>query len=440
MLESEVPASAALEDGSDEGPTTGRYIVVFAEGGNDVARLLRGASLANVASSRDFSDGAIDFAQTQTADATILSELNIAVVSADASQISAMQTSSALRGAVLSISPELIHHIMPGETTGYLSGYADGVADFRARLERGTSEEKTNGAGSRSAETWSFTDTTIATWGLQATRAGSSPYSGQGIGVAVLDTGFDTAHPDFGGRSITTVSFVMGESAQDGHGHGTHCIGTACGPKTPSTGPRYGIAHEAEIFVGKVLNNSGSGADGGILAGINWAILNGCHVVSMSLGADVSRVHPPYVAAGKRALDRGTLVIAAAGNNANRRAGNFGFVGTPANSPAVLAVGALDQQLAVTFFSARTLAATRGGQIDVAGPGWQVYSSWPMPTRYRTISGTSMATPHIAGLAALWAQQSGLRGRDLWATLAEEGQRLIAPSVDVGGGLPLAPH
>ena len=239
---------------------------------------------------------------------------------------------------------------------------------------------------------------------------------------------------------MTTQSFVAGESVQDGHGHGTHCIGTSCGSKAPATGPRYGVAHGASIFAGKVLGDSGSGSDGGIIAGINWAVENGCHVISMSLGADVASVHPPYTAVGKRALVAGALIVAAAGNNADRRVGNYGFVGAPANSPFIMAVGALEQNLNMAYFSARTLAGTRGGQVDIAGPGYQVYSSWPMPTRYRTISGTSMATPHVAGIAALWAELTGYRGRDLWATLAQDSQRLLLPSVDVGGGLALAPQ
>jgi len=266
-----------------------------------------------------------------------------------------------------------------------------------------------------------------------------SSFSGAGISVAVLDTGFDPTHPDFAGRAVTVKSFIAGEGPEDGHGHGTHCIGTSCGPKSPGTGPRYGVAYGASIFAGKVLSNAGSGSDGGILAGIDWAITQGCAVISMSLGADVPRVHPPYTVAGRRALEKGTLIVAAAGNNAMRTQLNFGFVGTPANSPYIVAVAALNQQLDVSFFSARTLADVKGGQVDLAGPGFQVYSSWPMPTRYRSISGTSMATPHVAGVAALWAEATGYRGSALWSTLTQESKRLLAPSLDVGSGLVLAP-
>ena len=123
-------------------------------------------------------------------------------------------------------------------------------------------------------------------------------------------------HPDFAGRTVTTQSFITGEAAEDGHGHGTHCIGTAAGPAQPGEGRRYGIATGAEIFAGKVLSNAGSGADAGILAGIEWAITNGCRVISMSLGSDVREPSATYEAVGRRALDAGTLIVAAAGNNA----------------------------------------------------------------------------------------------------------------------------
>ncbi|TAP28198.1 S8 family serine peptidase [Arthrobacter sp. S41] len=284
----------------------------------------------------------------------------------------------------------------------------------------------------------SFSDTGQFTWGLQAVGADLSSYTGKGINLAVLDTGFDANHPDFAGRNVTTKSLVDGEDAADSHGHGTHCIGTSCGPRTPEQGPGYGVASEANIFAGKVLGADGSGSDSNILAGINWALENKCQVISMSLGADVKTVHPPYVTAGRRALELGSLIVAAAGNNAQRSAGNPGFVGAPANSPYIMAVAAVDSKLAVADFSAQAIS-TEGGEVDIAGPGVDVYSSWPGSQRYNTISGTSMATPHVAGLAALLAESTGLRAQELWDKLVQEARSLSLPTTDVGAGLAQAP-
>jgi subtilisin family serine protease len=417
--------------------TTGRQIVVFADTGDDDTPVDWGAAgIANVADSRDFESGDVTPETLHDADATVFAELGIAVVSAQPAQLGIMQAAGASGRPVLSVSPELVHHVLQATVTEYAQAYKDGVDDLAARVLH------TNGTGSgltALAAPAAFQDTPHATWGLQATQVISSSKSGRGIKVAVLDTGFDLGHPDFEGRNVTPMSFVAGEPPQDGHGHGTHCIGTSCGPRSPSTGPRYGVAYEADIFAGKVLSNAGSGTDAQILAGINWAVVNRCPVISMSLGADVPQEHPPYSAAGRRALRRGSLIIAAAGNNAKRGEGNPGFVGPPANSPEIMAVGALEQSLAVAFFSARS-GAGRGGQVDIAGPGFQVLSSWLMPMRYRSISGTSMATPHVAGIAALWAEATGRRGLELWATLCQESQRLLEPSVDVGSGLCLAPQ
>lgn len=418
--------------------TTGRYVVVFADDHPDPGVLLQSvAGLSNLANARDFEGQQVDPAQMDSAGAVVFPDLGVAVVSSDPEQTQAIQAEVATDGAIIAVVPELVHHVLPDVSQGYLQGYRDGVTDLTGRLGAPAGTVTTESAVPPAAPP--FQDTALLTWGLQATNVSSSPQSGQGIRVAVLDTGFDLAHPDFVGRQITAQSFVTGQSPQDGHGHGTHCTGTACGPRMPAAGPRYGIAYEAQILVGKVLSNQGSGSDAGILAGINWATANGCDVISMSLGADVAQPSPVYTAVGRRVLDRGTLMVAAAGNNADRRAGNVGFVGIPANSPYIMAVAALEQQLAVTFFSARSLPV-RGGQVDVAGPGWRVYSSWPMPARYNTISGTSMATPHAAGIAALWAQATGLRGRQLWATLCMDSQRLAEPSLDVGSGLVLAPQ
>jgi subtilisin family serine protease len=276
---------------------------------------------------------------------------------------------------------------------------------------------------------------------LQVSGASASRYSGEGIRVAVLDTGIDELHPDFAGRSLESRSFVLGQAVQDGHGHGTHCIGTSCGPRQPNRLPRYGVASGAEIYAGKVLSNQGSGGDGGILAGMNWAISNGCQVISMSLGAPVQpgqRYSLVYELVGRRAFWRGALIVAAAGNESERPA-IIAPVGHPANCPSIMSVAALDVRLGVARFSCGGINPW-GGQVDIAGPGVDVQSSWPRPSLYRRISGTSMATPHVAGIAALYAEAfPEARGRGLWALLIQNARRLTLPSRDVGIGLVQAP-
>jgi subtilisin family serine protease len=196
------------------------------------------------------------------------------------------------------------------------------------------------------------------------------------------------------------------------------------------------MARDATIFVGKVLSDQGSGATSGILAGMAWAISNGCHVISMSLGNSVATSSTAYEVISKRALRRGCLIVAAAGNARPRYT-----VGQPANSPSIMAVAAIDNRLKLARFSSRSGSAA-GASVDISGPGVGIYSSWPTnvsPNRYHSLNGTSMATPHVAGIAALYAEASGARGAELWQVLASRAKRLDLPAIDAGCGLVQAP-
>jgi subtilisin family serine protease len=389
--------------------TTGRHVVTFADD-VDAMAVLHGCGLADVACSRDFEDQAVDAGTVTAAEAAVFTELGIAVVAVADPRLDTLRTAAAEHRQVLAVSPELVHHALttpPSPPPATPPAMADPPVD----------DDR-------------------ATWGLRAVGALASPRTGRGVTVAVLDTGLALDHPHFAGRAVTARSFVEGSAAQDVHGHGTHCAGTVCGPRD-GAGRAHGVAPEATLLAGKVLGDDGAGSDATILAGLNWAVAGGAAVVSMSLGADVREAHPPYTTAGRRALRAGTLVVAAAGNNA-RRPDDPGFVGAPANSPTVLAVAAVDHELAVADFSARTLPG-HGGQVDIAGPGVDVYSCWIDPDQHRTISGTSMATPHVAGVAALLAQDGGPRGAALWADLVARARRLPARSDDVGSGLVQAP-
>jgi subtilisin len=414
---------------------TGRYLLVLGEdlrGDDDAAcsaiRELSGAE--EVTNTRDAERGAAPRTHP-----TFFAELGVAVADLTAQQLSAARADRRLLG----VEPERVQRAIGGPRFGeapggslseeYLRGFRDAAQFLHARAA---------GPGAAAVAPAQFGDTGELTWGLQATGVAEAPETGAGVAIAVLDTGLDLGHPDFAGRDIEARSFVEGQEPQDVQGHGTHVTGTACGALAPGTGRRYGIAHEARILVGKVLGDDGSGTDADILAGMSWAISAGARVISMSLGADLQEVSTAYETAGRRALEAGTLVVAAAGNNAERGAGNPGFVGVPANSPSIMAVGAVDAALAIADFSAAS-SGVEGGQVDIAAPGVDVYSSWPAPQNTNTISGTSMATPHVAGIAALWSQRTGATGQQLWTQLVQAAQRLPLPATDVGAGLVRAP-
>jgi subtilisin family serine protease len=436
---------------------TGRYLALLTEGSESAGQktLAKTAGVKNIASSEDFKSEEFYAEDIGGADALFLAKIGVMVVEGDPERMAAVAELPQDAGGIQAIEPEQICYATQFDsgsgfaaTPDYVRGYRDGVNQLADTiLTKKSAEEE--------AISLAWVETQF-TWGLQATRVPTSPWNGKGIKVAVLDTGMDLKHPDFAGRTIVARSFVPGQSVQDGHGHGTHCIGTACGPKKPPLPPhypppvpRYGIAYEAAIYVGKVLSNQGSGGDAGILAGINWAVQNKCQVISMSLGAPVPVGSPPsfiYEMVAKRALQLGTLIIAAAGNDSNRdRPGHrpppfyIRPVSRPANSPSIMAVASLDEDLGVSFFSNGGINPN-GGEVNIAGPGRNVFSSWPMPTRYRKISGTSMATPHVAGIAALYSQKSHAKGMALWNMLLFTAKRLPLPPRDVGAGLAQAPQ
>jgi subtilisin len=448
--------SGAPQEGGGE--LTGRYIVTFREGAEKEAMSLmsRSAGISRIARAADFQSGAVDADTLEGGGSVYFDQLGVAVVETppDAANALGVAASEDDESAILAVEPERIMYALQEDlpdtfepptgpppvpfnggdlldTLSYLRGYRDSVVHLFEQLSRGIAEPTEAGISAV------FADTPSLTWGLQATGVDRSRFSGRGIRVAVLDTGLDLQHPDFVGRSITAQSFISGQTADDGHGHGTHCVGTACGPLRPSISRRYGMAHGSQIFVGKVLSNGGSGADTGILAGINWAVANRCQIISMSLGAQAPP-SPAYEAVGRRALAAGTLIIAAAGNGSDRRSGRFAAVSRPANSDTIMAVAAVDRFLRIASFSNRG-TPTGGGKVDIAGPGVDVYSSWQLPQRYNTISGTSMATPHVAGIAALWSEAMRVTGASLAQVLLSKAKGLSLSSLDVGAGLVQAP-
>jgi len=454
----ELASSSEAGNGAAISGTTGRYLALFREGATtDATSVLAKTASMRVTSAAEFKDSAFNLQDLGDADALVLPELGVAVLSVEPRQLQILSQEAGETRPILAVEPERVVYALaaPGPilaeyaevtperrfepapgTALYLKGYKDAVDQLVGRLLDGSVTEF-----AQEELALAFPQAQV-TWGLQGTRADVSRLTGKGIRVAILDTGLDLQHPDFAGRPITSQSFIPGQIVQDGNGHGTHVAGTALGPRVPAILPRYGIAHQAGVFIGKVLSNGGSGTDGGILAGINWALANKCSILSMSLGARVApgqTFSPIFEAVGRRALTLGSLIIAAAGNDSNRPAGILRPVSHPANCPSILAVGAVDSALRIAFFSNRGLNPA-GGRVDIAGPGVGVYSSWPMPRRNNTISGTSMATPHVAGIAALYAEQSPTaRGANLWVRLTTTSRPLAIAAVDIGSGLVQAP-
>jgi len=400
----------AAPDHADDVPRLGTVVRFKLEAASTGVRELESGGF-RVASSRDFRSAAAVPNNFGGADVQYFERFGIAVVRRDPARLRPVVEQAMQQRVVTSVRPEI---------------------KYRALAEVRRSEATVTSLAQ-------FDETSV-TWGLEATKVALSTLSGAGIKVAVLDTGFDSNHQDFRGRSITKKLFATNSSENDTQGHGTHCIGTACGPQRPTSGPRYGIAYEAAIYAGKVLGDDGMGTDRSVIAGMDWALDQGCQIISMSLGSAAQVGDQPnadFEQIGKACLDGGTVVIAAAGNESSRP-GHIAPVGSPANALTIMAVAALDKALAPAPFSCG--GVNPGQDVDIAAPGVDVLSSLP-GNRYGRLSGTSMATPHASGVAALIAQSDvKFRGRALWERLLELAGPLPHPARDVGKGLLLAPN
>ncbi len=272
------------------------------------------------------------------------------------------------------------------------------------------------------------TTTDTVTWGVEAVGALTSPMTGSGVTVAVLDTGIEASHPAFSGIDVVQRDFT-GSGDGDTNGHGTHCAGTIAGRDVDGT--RIGVATGVtRLLVGKVLGGSGGGSDT-IAEAIQWCVDEGASVISMSLGIDfpgfVKRLTGagwPVEAATSRALSayrdnlrllealaayvgaqfrfgQSALLVAAAGNESRRSAPQPYTidVAPPAASRGFLSVAAVGRS-----GDGVEVAAFSNTGAKIAGPGVDVTSAG-LGGGLRSLSGTSMATPHVAGVAALWAER-----------------------------------
>ncbi|MEU9204660.1 S8 family serine peptidase [Streptomyces sp. NPDC048332] len=245
---------------------------------------------------------------------------------------------------------------------------------------------------------------------IGAPEVWKSGYEGDGVKVAVLDTGIDLNHPDLADRVADSKSFVPGQTVQDGRGHGTHVAGIVAGSGAASDGRYKGVAPGAKLLVGKVLDNTGNGDESSVIAGMEWAAAQGADVISMSLGADTEESSDPISEAVDALTDSsGALFVISAGNSGPGRT----TVSSPGIAGKALTVGATDDQDRLAEFSSR--GPTAGGALkpEITAPGVNIVSARAAGTQlgpvvdtdYTAISGTSMAAPHVSGAAALLVQQ-----------------------------------
>lgn len=310
------------------------------------------------------------------------------------------------------------------------------------------------------------------TWGVQAVGADTTTADGAGVTVSVLDTGIDSTHPAFAGVNLVEEDFT-GSGNGDVQGHGTHCAGTVFGRDVDGT--RIGVAPGVtDALIGKVLGNDGSGGSEMLFDGMMWASRNNAQVISMSLGFDFPGLVKSLVDDGwpvdlassaalegyrmnirmfdqimgliraRAAFNGGAIVVAATGNESERQIDpNYEVsASVPAAAQGIVSVGAAGKSSAGLI-----IADFSNTNPVLTGPGVDVISA-QTGGGLVSFNGTSMATPHVAGLAALWWQT--IRSAGIPATADAVQARLrasavtdvFAPSVDIldrGDGLARAP-
>ncbi|WP_460405006.1 S8 family serine peptidase [Actinophytocola sediminis] len=316
----------------------------------------------------------------------------------------------------------------------------DGVAVAAAK-DTTTWEALTDGIGVRTAASgvrrvWlngkrqAVLDRSAAQIGAPA--AWESGLTGEGVRVAVLDTGVDQTHPDLADREIAEQNFSASPDNVDNAGHGTHVASIVAG-----TGAKYrGIASGAEILDGKVLDDTGFGLDSEIIAGMEWAAEQDADIINMSLGGrDTPEVDPLEQAVESLTAEHDVLFVIAAGNGPR----NSDPVASPGSVPAALTVGAVDRDdLLAPFSLTGPTVGDAGIKPDLTAPGVDIVAALhaagtigpPVDEGYTALSGTSMAAPHVAGAAALLAQQHpDWPGQRLKAALA--GSAVPTPELTV---------
>jgi aqualysin 1 len=239
---------------------------------------------------------------------------------------------------------------------------------------------------------------TPATWGLDRIDQRNLPlsnsytynFTGSGVTVYIIDTGIRFTHTQFGGRAVSGYDAIDGGSADDCNGHGTHVAGTV-GSTT------YGVAKSVRLVAVRVLDCGGSGSSAGVIAGVDW--VTGNHAAGQAAAANMSLGGGPDAAldnAVNNSINDGVTYAIAAGNS-NANACNY----SPARVAAAITVGA------TTSSDARSSFSNWGTCLDLFAPGSNITSTWyTNDNATNTISGTSMASPHAAGVAALYLQQN----------------------------------